>query len=180
MPTHLTLYESENALLEAHERLSEALEAETPDNGETQAATSVALKAVEDAMLTAAEKRDAMGVVLRRLESDAEFHAQEAKRMATIAARDAARVERLRAYVLQIMQAHSIEKIKGLSTSFTIIQNQPTVEIGLPPEALPAQFQRVIPASVEPDKRAIKDALKAGEDVTGCRLKPGTFRLQVR
>jgi hypothetical protein len=180
MTTHLTLYDAERSLIEAHERLSEALEAETPDNGETQAATSLALAAVEDAMLTAAEKRDAMGVVLRRLESDAAFHAKEAKRMALIAARDEARVERLRTYVLQIMQAHNIEKLKGPSSTFSIQQNPPSVEIGLDAAALPERFQRTIPAQVEADKVAIKAALKADEDVPGCRLKPGGFRLVVR
>lgn len=180
MPTHLTLYDAERVLLEAHERLSDALEAETPDNEETQAATNLALAAVEDAMLTAAEKRDAMGVVLRRLESDAAFHAQEAKRIATIAARDEARVERFHAYILQIMQAHSVEKLKGQSSAFSIQQNPESVEIGLPPESLPERFQRVIPARVEADKVAIKAALKADENVPGCRLKPGAFRLVVR
>src|SRR5271157_4631941 len=38
------------------------------------------------------------------------------------------------------------------------------------PAKVPAQYQRVIPERREPDKNAIGDALKAGQEVDGCEL----------
>lgn len=178
--THLTLYDSEKSLIAAHERLSEALEAEVPDNAETAAATAAALAEVERAILSAGEKRDACGMVLRRIENAAAFHAAEAKRMKVIAERDERAAERFRAYILQIMQAHNLEKIEGQSSKFSIQQNPASVEVGLGVSGLPERFVRVIPEQREPDKRVIGQALKAGEEVPGCRLKPGGFRLVVR
>ena len=43
------------------------------------------------------------------------------------------------------------------------------VEVDVPVDELPAQYQR-IKTTVEPDKTALKAALKAGEEIAGCRL----------
>lgn len=44
------------------------------------------------------------------------------------------------------------------------------VEVSIAGDQLPAKYQRVIPARVEPDKTAIKDALRLGESINGCTL----------
>lgn len=43
------------------------------------------------------------------------------------------------------------------------------VEVDVPVDELPAQYQR-IKTAVEPDKTALKAALKAGEEIAGCHL----------
>lgn len=43
------------------------------------------------------------------------------------------------------------------------------VEVDVPVDELPAQYQR-IKTTVEPDKTALKAALKAGEEIAGCHL----------
>ena len=172
MPT-LPLYEQEARLLAAHEEMSEVME-----RGEEVPASLLAV--VEEYALAVGEKRDACAAVMRRLDSEAEYVGVEIKRLQAIKAQRENAAERLRGYVLSIMQAHNLVKVRGVTTTFTVVQNPESVEIGLYAAALPAEYQRVIPASVEADKRAIKDALKNGEDVPGCRLKPGAYRLQVR
>lgn len=170
--TTLPLYELESRLLAAHEEMSEAME-----RGEEVPASTLAV--VEEYALAVGEKRDACAAVIRRLESEAEYVDGEIKRLTLIKARREAAAERLRGYVLSIMRAHNLEKVKGVTTTFTVMQNQPSVEVGLPAEALPAEYQRAIPAKVEPDKLAIKAALNSGTEITGCRLKPGDYRLKV-
>ena len=56
---------------------------------------------------------------------------------------------------------------------------------GLPPiveitSDVPEQFQRVIPEKREPDKRAIMDALKAGEALTFESLITGRTKLEIK
>lgn len=167
------LYAQEERLLAAHEEMSEALE-----RGEDIPASTLAV--IEEYALAVAEKRDACAAVIRRLDSETEYVDAEIKRLMAIKASRANAAERLRGYVLSIMQAHHIEKVKGVTTSFTIQQNPDSVEVGLDAASLPAEYVRVIPESVEPNKKAIKDALKAGVDVPGCRLKPGAHRLVIR
>jgi len=45
---------------------------------------------------------------------------------------------------------------------------------------VPAEFQRVVPETREPDKRAIGEALKAGIEVIGALLVDGRTRLEIK
>lgn len=51
--------------------------------------------------------------------------------------------------------------------------NPPSVEVGIPPELLPEKYQRIVPAKVEANKKALAEDLKAlkdGETIEGARL----------
>jgi hypothetical protein len=157
----------------AHEEMSEAME-----RGEDIPASSLAV--IEEYALGVSEKRDSCAAMMRMQESGIEHLSNEITRLSKIKAMREGQLERFREHVLGIMQAHNLTKMSGADSTFTVIQNQPTVEVGLDAAALPEKFQRVVPAKVEADKVAIKAALKADEEVPGCRLKPGTFRLAVK
>jgi hypothetical protein len=170
---NLSLYEQEARLLAAHEEMDEALE-----RGDEIPASALAV--VEEYALSVAEKRDACAAVLRRLDGECDYIGAEIKRLYAIKVSREHAVDRLRTYILRIMQEHNVQKVRGVTTTFTVVKNPDSVEVGVEAAALPAEFQRVIPATVEADKKAIGAALKRGEVVPFCRLKPGDHRLQVR
>lgn len=90
------------------------------------------------------------------------------------------RSESLRNYLYVNMKKSGISEIKANDGSFsaTIRANPPAVEIA-PDVILPIEFSRLIPARTEPDKGAIKEALKAGRQIDGVRLVQGD-RLEIK
>ena len=79
----------------------------------------------------------------------------------------------LRAYLLDNMQRMEIERIDCPLFSITIRKNPPAVDI-FDPLSIPAQYMVTPmpkPPVAAPDKRAIMDAIKNGEDVSGARIK---------
>ena len=97
----------------------------------------------------------------------------EAPRLSTRAARADAAAERLRSYILDVMQTSGIRKLEGTTDGFRAQANPPAVLID-DVAALPEDYVRYIQRT-EPD-RQIARQLKAGGAVPGCRLKQ-TMRL---
>ena len=80
------------------------------------------------------------------------------------------RIESIKAYVLNVMQYNQIEKIETPYFNLSVGKNPPSVEI-YDLSQLPAHFMRQPePPPPSPDKVAIKETLKHGEDVPGARL----------
>ncbi len=178
-----TLYDTETALRLAFERLSDVLETQenTHDpalNAGLEVAERSLVAEVENALLAAAEKRDALAWFLRRGASDVEALRAEARRVQGIADRLTTHLERLSGYVQRVMEGHNVETLEGVTSRFKLVQNPPHVEVGAP-MALPESCLRVIPERREPDKVEIGRRLKAGEDVPGARLVPGGMRLKL-
>lgn len=125
------------------------------------------------------KKAEAVAAVARNMESFAE---QIKKAEAAMAQRRAAlenRAKRLRAYLQENLERAGVHKIESPWFTLAIKKNPPAVEI-YDPSAIPDTFKRVPPIPMpEPDKTAIKDALKAGTDVPGARLVQGT-RLDIK
>ena len=95
---------------------------------------------------------------------DAEF--QMAKRRKAIENR----IESIKKYTLNVMVANGIEKIETPFFKVSVAKNPPAVEVydlAQVPELFMRQPEPPPPA---PDKAAIKEAIKLGEDVAGCRL----------
>lgn len=172
MPT-LPLYAQMERLQAAHEEMSEAME-----RGEDVPASS--LTVIAEYTLGVSEKRDSVAAMMRQQRASIDHVKAEIARLKQIEATREAQLERFYGYVLGIMQAHNLTKMSGADSSFAVQQNPPSVEVGLDAAALPTEYVRIVPATIEPDKQAIKTALKAGVEVPGCRLKPGAFRLVVR
>jgi uncharacterized coiled-coil protein SlyX len=81
-----------------------------------------------------------------------------------------ARIEHIKSYVLNVMQHNKIEKIETPYFNLSIVKNPPSVDI-FDSNQVPDHFMRQPePPPPSPDKVAIKESLKLGEDVPGCRL----------
>lgn len=80
------------------------------------------------------------------------------------------RADGLRRYTLECMRHAGITKIECPHFAVSIRANPPAVDV-FDVAQVPAAFMRQPePPPAAPDKAAIKEALKAGADVPGCRL----------
>lgn len=114
-----------------------------------------------------------VAALARSLEATAE-QIKEAER-AMKARREAIerRAEQLRAYLLGAMQHAGIRKVSSPWFTLAVRATPPAVEVQ-DAEQIPAEFMRAPPPPPPaPDKIAIREALKAGRDVPGCRLVTG-------
>lgn len=117
--------------------------------------------------------------VIRNLE--ATVHAIKQAELDMAARRKALenRAARVKDYLLANMLTAGIQKIEGPHFRLTVRENPAAVEI-FQPELIPATFMRQPePPPPAPDKTAIKEAMKDGQEVPGCRLTRGT-RLEIR
>ena len=116
---------------------------------------------------------------VRNLEATA---AQIKEAEASMAARRKAlekRADGLKRYLFSNMEFAGIQRIECPYFVLSIKSNPPAVDV-FDAAQVPAEFMRQPePPPAAPDKAAIKDALKAGKDVPGCRLVQGS-RLEIR
>lgn len=117
--------------------------------------------------------------VIRNLEASAaaikEAEAQMAARRKAIENRAA----RVRDYLLANMLMAGVQKIECPYFRLAVRDNPPAVEV-YEPGLIPAEYMRQPdPPPPAPDKTAIKEAMKAGHDVPGCRLTAGK-RLDIK
>lgn len=117
--------------------------------------------------------------LIRNLEASAaaikEAEAQMAARRKAIENRAA----RVRDYLLANMMVAGIQKIECPYFRMSVRDNPPAVEI-YEPGLIPAEYMRQPePPPATPDKTAIKEALRAGVDVPGCKLTIGK-RLEIK
>jgi hypothetical protein len=89
------------------------------------------------------------------------------------------RAARVKDYLLANMMVAGIQKVECPYFKLSVRENPPAVEV-FQPELVPASFMRQ-PEPPPPaiDKTAIKEALKAGQDVPGCKLTRG-HRLDIK
>jgi hypothetical protein len=157
-----------------------------------------------DLLSREAEKVDALGKVMQRLQDTATACSLEGDRLQTRAAAFKSRRARLASYVLDAMMRWGTKKLEGTLSTFTRIQNPDKVEVE-DARDLPFHLQRwtftfhpqsehdvamlktllsQIPESsvvCDADKRGIVEYVK--QDVVvpdGARIIPGTWRLAVR
>jgi hypothetical protein len=89
------------------------------------------------------------------------------------------RASRIRDWVLANMMVAGIQKIECPYFKLSVRDNPAAVEV-YEPGLIPAEFMRQPePPPATPDKTAIKEALKAGQEVPGCKLTVGK-RLDIK
>lgn len=89
------------------------------------------------------------------------------------------RAKRIKDYVLANMMVAGIQKIECPYFKLAVRDNPAAVEV-YEPGLIPANFMRQPdPPPPAVDKTAIKEALKAGQDVPGCKLTVGK-RLEIK
>lgn len=164
------LLDIELDLLEALDRLNETPGDEVPED--VQALVIGKLDA-------AAVKRDGVARFLDAMEARAEAIRAEAKALSERAEMIDRASGRLADFVVFTMQRLGVKKLEGATRTLAIQQNPASVEVAgdVPAEYLLPQKPAPVPG---PDKRKIKAALEAGEQVPNSRIVPGKWRLVVK
>lgn len=126
-----------------------------------------------------ATKADAFGGYLRGLEAQDEALAAEITRLTARRRAIIARTSKLKEYGLLALQRMDRPKVAGDLFTLAVQNNPPSVALTVGVDALPPQYVRTIPEQREPDKTAIRDALKRGETIDGATLTT-TQSLRVR
>ena len=164
----MTLYE----LTEDYMNLLEL--AEDPDIDE-QAFTDT-LEGIEGAL---EDKAEGYAKVIRTLEGDAAACDAESKRLRNKKQTIENNIKRMKAALQYAMQATGKTKFKTALFSFGIQKNPAAVVIDEGYlENIPDRF--LIPQDPQIDKKAIKEALKAGEDLEGIAHLEQTESLRIR
>ena len=96
----------------------------------------------------------------------------EADRIAKVAKVAANKAERIKAHMMQCMEAAGISNIPA-GTFSVKIQNNPPALHAIDEGKTPCEYMVVIPESYQIDKAAVKDALKIGKEVPGWELTVG-------
>jgi hypothetical protein len=104
---------------------------------------------------------------------------ETAKAIAAKAKREQQRVEWIDRYMLEQLERMGRDTIAGTLWKVRRQKNPASVLVEVLPNALPAAYVRVIPEQREPDKKAIADAMRAGEHIDGCCWAPDTYHLRV-
>lgn len=116
---------------------------------------------------------------LRNLETTAESIKEAESKMAQRRKAIEAKAERLKKYVLEVMQANDIQRIECPLFVLSIAKNPAAVEIE-DERQIPQDYFTSPPAPPpQLDKTLIKKALQDGFDVPGARLKQGV-RLAIK
>jgi hypothetical protein len=194
VPPRQTLYEVESDLL----TLLECVEQVQPEHEDEY------LEALQSALSAAAEKRDAVAHYMSHLETQVELSKAEKKRIQARQSGFETALERLKDYVVRIMEQAGAKKLEGATTTFSrrkcpaaveiYDQNQipleyQSVSVSLPAKMLdeildvvPFEMSDLLRAIVRPedyaiDKRALKAALETRDDVPGAKIAPEKWAL---
>ena len=151
-------------------QLAQQLEADDPEQRALALAElEAALLAEEGNKAALAAKADATCWVIEHLRGQAAYRQQQAKRLAALATGDTSRADALEEsliFVLTQLQPKSTRfsfpnhEISSRKSSAVVIDDE---------EALDPEWLTVTTTS-KPDKNAIKEALKAGRQITGAQL----------
>jgi hypothetical protein len=166
----------QQALVEAQElttaigQLAEQLEADDPERRALALAElEAALLAEEGNKQALAAKADATCWVIEHLRGQAAYRQQQAKRLADLARSDAGRADALEESLIFVLT-----QLQPAATRFSFPDHELTSRKSQAvviddEEALDAEWLTFSTTS-KPDKNAIKEALKAGRQITGAQL----------
>lgn len=137
---------------------------------------SIPIEAVEQALAvietSIEEKAVAVASFIRSLDTDAGIIRQEEKRLADRRRAIENKRDGIKQYLQYALEQMGLDKVKTPLMQLSIVKNPPAVEI-LDAAKIPAKYLTIVPQKYEPDKKRISEALKAGEEVEGCRLTRG-------
>lgn len=153
---------------------AELLESDDPKNRQ------IAADLIEELLLAQGHakdrvlaKADNVCAYLQNLRAQADYRANEAKRLKALADADAAKVKALEGYLIGALQTALPGQTKYSLPTFEVRSRATeSVEL-LDADAVPTELRKTPPAQADmaPDKTAIKAVLKAGKTVPGAVLK---------
>jgi len=138
------------------------------------------LQGLEDTLqsIEAAIEDKVEGIIKVDIQMDAGITAlaKEIKRLEARKKSMTAGKERLRGYTLSCLQAAGLQKVSTGVGIASVLKARESVQI-LDAEALPAMYRDI---EIKPDKKAIGEAIKAGEQVPGAVMALGLPSLSIR
>lgn len=153
----MTIYEIDNAIIEAYEKAID------PETGEVL--DDAIFASLEQLQMERETKCENIACWIKDLQGDAEKIKAEAKNLTARAKAAENKADRLKAYLEWALDGQK------LKTARCSISYRTSKAVEIDPEALafmPERFLRF--KDPEPDKKAIGDAIKAGEVIDGCKL----------
>lgn len=146
-----------------------------PDTGEMTESGLCELRA-----LTAAAQHSTadLACYVRELELEAQAINETVKALDTRVTRLTATAAKWRTYLLETLEAAGLDAVKDPRIAISIKTNPPGVHIDEGAQ-LPEEFCRFTPSRFDPDKTALKTALKAGKVIPGVSLTQ-TRRLTIQ
>jgi hypothetical protein len=158
------------ALTSAIGQLAEQLETDDPEQrASALAELEAALLSEEGNKAALAAKADATCWVIEHLRSQASYRQQQAKRLTDLARSDAGRADALEESLVFVLT-----QLQPAATRFSFpnheLSSRKSQSVVIDDEdALDSEWLTVT-TTTKPDKFAIKDALKAGRQITGAQL----------
>ena len=125
-------------------------------------------------------KEKVVGVAkyVRNVEADATAIDNEIKRLQALKKRAERTVEWFERYLFQAMEVTGTEKVESSILKVSFRKNPPSVQVE-DESKIPEKYWRIIPATKEIDKNAIKDAFKVGIGVEGAKVVQ-TKRIEIK
>jgi hypothetical protein len=129
----------------------------------------LAIEAEIDRYLAAEiRKVDSVAGYLAHCETQSDFAAAEIKRLQERKALYERRFDRVKQYVIGVMEFQGLKKIEGQTSTLALRGCPASVDV-LDEAAVPEEF-KIAKTVVSVDKKALKAALEAGRDVAGADL----------
>jgi hypothetical protein len=118
------------------------------------------------------EKAISIGKMVRAIDYDIDTLKAEEKRLADRRRALENKRDNIKRYIQTQMEKVGLDKIKSPLLTVSIQNNPPAVQIA-DEKLIPARFLTIIPEQKVPDKKAIAEVLKSGEEVPGASLTQG-------
>ena len=157
-------------LATAISQLAEQLEADDPEqHSRALAELEAALLAEEGNKAALAAKADATCWVIEHLRGQAAYRQQQAKRLTELARSDAGRADALEASLVLVLT-----RLQPAATRFSFpdheLSSRSSQAVAIDDEAQLDPQWLTVKITSQPDKAAIKEALKAGHPISGAQL----------
>lgn len=151
-------------------QLAEQLEADDDDSrSQALAELEAALLAEEGNKAALAAKADATCWVIEHLRGQAAYRQQQAKRLTALASGDASRADALEDSLVLVLT-----RLQPQATRFSFpnheLSSRKSSAVEIDDEAALAPEWLTVKTTTQPDKAAIKQALKAGQQIPGAQL----------
>ena len=151
-------------------QLAEQLEADEPEQRcRALAELEAALLAEEGNKAALAAKADATCWVIEHLRGQAAYRQQQAKRLTDLARSDASRAEALEESLVLVLT-----RLQPQATRFSFpnheLSSRKSSAVEIADETALAPEWLTVKTTTQPDKAAIKQALKAGQQIPGAQL----------
>ena len=117
--------------------------------------------------------------IIRELELTAKARSEEAARIKELADRDTNAAKQMKSRLQYFFSLQNLKKLETKSFRLSVCANgghQP-IEVTIPPEELPKEFQKV---TITANNESIREALNMGTSLSGCRLLPRGEHIRIK